>query len=61
VEVDSLSDEVKARFKLYQFATAKIAELNNMKALLHRAKQSYIDAMKLELLSNKSGFLFDGE
>ena len=56
--VENLSDQAKAALASLQFATARIKELNNMQALLQRAKNSYVDSLKKEMLSSKSGFLF---
>jgi len=58
-EVEALSDEVKAKLNLIQFATKREQELTNMQALLQRAKNSYIESLKQEMLSKKAGFLFD--
>jgi hypothetical protein len=58
-EVEALSDEVRAKLNLIQFATKREQELTNMQALLQRAKNSYIESLKQEMLSKKAGFLFD--
>ena len=58
-EVEALSDEVRAKLNLIQFATKREQELTNMQALLPRAKNSYIESLKQEMLSKKAGFLFD--
>ena len=58
-ELETLSDEVKVKLNLIQFATKREQELTNMQALLQRAKNSYIESLKQEMLSKKSGFLFD--
>ena len=58
-EVESLSDEVRAKLNLIQFTTKREQELTNMQALLQRAKNSYIESLKQEILSKKAGFLFD--
>ena len=55
----NLSDEVKVILNLLQFSTQKLQELNNMQALLQRAKNSYIDSLKQEILSQKAGYLLD--
>ena len=60
-DVDSLSDEAKVTLRLLQFSTSRIQELTNMQALLQRAKNSYADSLKKEILSNKAGFLFGEE
>ena len=38
-----------------QHAVAQIRELTNMKALLTRAKNSYVDELKREIIKGKSG------
>lgn len=55
----NLSDEGKVVLNLFQFSTQKLQELNNMQALLQRAKNSYIDSLKQEILSQKAGYLLD--
>jgi hypothetical protein len=57
-DVENLSDQTKATLALLQFATTRMQELTNMQALLQRAKNSYVDSIKKEILSSKSGFLF---
>ena len=58
-EIDNLSDTSKKTLLSLQFTTQRLQELNNMKALLQRAKNSYVDGLKKEMLSNKAGYLFD--
>ena len=55
----NLSDEGKVVLNLLQFSTQKLQELNNMQALLQRAKNSYIESLKQESLSQKAGYLLD--
>ena len=55
----NLSDEGRVVLNLLQFSTQKLQELNNMQALLQRAKNSYIDSLKQEILSQKAGYLLD--
>ena len=57
-DINTLSDEIKAKLALIQFAKKREEELVNMQALLQRAKNSYIESLKKEMLSNKAGFLF---
>ena len=57
-EVENLSDKAKATLVSLQFATTRMQELNNMQALLQRAKNSYVESLKQEVLSIKSGLLF---
>ena len=56
--VENLSDQGKATLASLQFTTTRMQELTNMQALLQRAKNSYVDSLKKEMLSRKSGFLF---
>ena len=57
-DINTLSDDIKAKLALMQFAKKREEELVNMQALLQRAKNSYIESLKKEMLSNKAGFLF---
>ena len=59
-EVETLSDQAKATLASLQFADTRIQELGNMQSLLQRAKNSYIDSLKKEMLTNKAG-LFIGD
>ena len=56
-EVENFSDQVKATLASLQFADNRIQELGNMQSLLQRAKNSYIDSLKKEMLSSKAGLL----
>ena len=60
-EVDKLSEKAQLAVKSLTFANQKLEELINMQAILQRAKNSYMDGLKMEMLSDKSGFLFDDE
>lgn len=55
----NLSEQGKAVLNLLQFSTQKLQELNNMQALLQRAKNSYMESLKQEILSQKAGYLLD--
>ena len=59
-DVENLTDQGKATLGSLQFVNSKIQELNSMQALLQRAKNSYIDSLKKEVLSAKAGLLIDG-
>ena len=61
IEEERLSVEAKAKIALIKFATTREQELTNMNALLQRAKNSYIESLKKEILSQKSGFLFEDD
>lgn len=58
-DTDDLSDNGKATLASLEFTKTRVQELTNMQALLRRAKNSYVDSLKKEMLSNKAGFLFD--
>jgi hypothetical protein len=60
-EINSLTDQARATLTTIQFVDKKVNELTNMKALLQRAKNSYVDALKKEVLSNKIGLILDDE
>jgi hypothetical protein len=60
-DVENLSDRAKTTLASLQFATTRIQELNNMHALLQCAKNSYVESLKREMLSNKAGFLFEDD
>lgn len=57
-DVENLSEEDKRILGLLRFANMRIQELTNMQNLLQRAKNSYLESLKHEMLSQKSGFLF---
>ena len=60
-EVDNLSKQAKSTFLLYQFANQKIHELKNLQAVLQRSKNSYIESLKKEMLSQKAGLSLEEE
>ena len=57
-EIEKLSSAAKATVSSLKFIDQRIKELTNMQALLQRAKNSYVESLKTEVLSDKSGFLF---
>jgi len=57
-DVENLSDTSKKMLAHMDFTNKKIKELENMQALLQRAKISYVNSLKKEMLSDKAGFLF---
>lgn len=50
-----LSPEGKARLAQVQFIEARIAELTNMQALMTRARNSYVEALRREIVQGRSG------
>ena len=57
--IETLSEATKSKLNVLKFATERLQELNNQRALLLRAKQSYLDSLKREMLADKAGILFD--
>jgi hypothetical protein len=56
--IENLSEESMATLNSLQFAAKREAELSNIMKILQRAKNSYVDSLKKEILSNKTGLLF---
>tara|TARA_B100000902_G_C26685637_1_gene609930 strand:+ start:328 stop:546 length:219 start_codon:yes stop_codon:yes gene_type:complete len=61
VAIDDLSQGARQYLSSLEFSNLRVQELQNMQAILRRAKQSYIDSLKQEMLSKKSGFLFEND
>lgn len=57
-DFDDFSETGKSTLLALRFVTERLLELNNHQALLQRAKNSYVDSLKKEMLSNKAGLLF---
>ena len=57
-DIEQLSDAGQTQLKALKFVTERIGELINHQAVLQRAKNSYLDTLKKEMLSDKAGFLF---
>jgi hypothetical protein len=53
--LNNLGDQSKENLAKLNFITTRLRELNNMQALLQCAKNSYIQSLKQEILSSKSG------
>lgn len=53
-----LSPELRAKVKLILFADTRLKELANTKALMVRARQSYIDSLQREIIKSRSGVDF---
>ena len=56
-ELGNISDRTKEMIKSLNFTNDRIQELNRVLILLRRAKYSYIDDLKKEMLANKAGFI----
>ena len=59
--IANISDNAKATLASLQFADQHINELKNMSAILQRAKNSYMDSIKKEILAQKAGVLLNSE
>jgi hypothetical protein len=57
--IDDLSESALLNLTSLQFADQKITELKNLKALLQKAKVGYVETLKKEIISDKSGLLFN--
>ena len=60
-EVENLSDEAQRTLELLNFASERLRELLNMKAVLLRSRNSYLKDLKSEIISKKSGLVFGEE
>jgi len=60
-DVDQLSDRAKKLIGHLKAAEQVISEKNQMKDAFERAKKSYAQEIKLEMLSSKGGFDFSQE
>lgn len=54
-DTDRLSPEGKARLAQVQFIEARIVELTSMQALMTRARNSYVEALRREIVQGRSG------
>jgi hypothetical protein len=60
-DVEHLSDNAKVTLTSLQFVSSRITELSNMSALLQRAKNSYVNSLKKEMLTEKAGILLEDD
>ena len=58
---DDLIENSKELVLKYNVADRKIKELKLLEFLLKKTKKSYIDDLSKEIISNKSGIIFDDE
>ena len=59
--IDNLTDKAKATLIPLQFANNRLQELNDMQAVLQKAKASYLESFKKEILSDKAGLIFQDD
>ena len=60
-DVSELNENSRAQLTALAFVDEKLRELKNMHALLQRAKNSYVESLKQEVISDKAGFLLDDD
>ncbi len=58
-DADQLSEEGLQNLASLKFTNDQLQDLYSNFALLRRAKMSYLASLKEEMISNKSGFLFE--
>ncbi len=56
---EKLSPEAQSYLTSLRFTISRIEELTNTQRLLQRAKNSYVDDLKKEVLASKAGYLFN--
>lgn len=60
-DIDAMSERAKMTIASLQFASQRMQELASLEAVLQRAKNSYMDSLKKEMLSQKAGLLFSDD
>ena len=60
-DLDGLSEVARADVQALEFITKRIQELTNMRALLQRARNSYLESLKKEMISDKAGLLLEDD
>ncbi len=56
-DVEHLSGSAKDALQSFKFTNRRLRELENMRAILQRAKNSYLESLKKEVISDKAGLL----
>ena len=60
-DVERLSDSAKDVLQSFKFTNRRLRELENMRAILQRAKNSYVESLKKEVISDKAGLLIGND
>lgn len=60
-DTEFLSEKGFDTLALVRFTLSREKELANVKSLLQKAKNAYVDDLKKEILSGKTGMLFGNE
>ena len=56
--IENLNETAQRQLAALNFSTQRVRELTNLLAVLRRAKHSYVQSLKKEMISNKAGLLF---
>ena len=57
-DVENVSERAMILVGSYQFTTKRLQELNDLLAVFQRAKNSYVETIKKEIISSKTGIMF---
>lgn len=60
-EFEKLNESSKNHLASLQLVTQKLQELQNLQAIFQRAKMSYLESLKKEVISSKAGILLDDD
>ena len=58
-DVNKLNKMARMSLSKIEFIIARMEELSNFHSVLQNSKNSYIESMKKEIISKKSGFLLE--
>ena len=57
--IDDLNEASHSLLEKVNFTTKKLQELKDIEAIMKRAKNTYLENLKKEVLTAKAGFLFE--
>ena len=57
-DVENVSERAMRLVWKYQFTTKRLQELKDLLAVFQRAKNSYLEEIKKEIISSKTGIMF---
>ena len=57
-DVENVSERAMRLVGDYQFTTKRLQELKDLLAVFQRAKNSYLEEIKKEIISSKTGIMF---
>ena len=60
-DTDNITENARTALTGLKFAEDRLRELNDLRAVMQRSKNSYIESIKREMLSDKSGFLLSDD